>query len=193
MPTNAEKIRARDEKVIAAAWRLIHAGGDRALTLRSVAEEAGVAITSMIYTLPTLDVVRERALEQVGASIRDRVEALSLPDEDGVERAMTWLCVVLPLDEERRTECSVLQVVGSQALTQDLFVPVWREVDGTIRDVCARALREVGVRGDVVALDRVHALVDGLRGQLMNRGPERSPQWALTVLERELRRLALHT
>lgn len=94
---------------------------------------------------------------------------------------------LLPLDAERRLEASVLAALGTCALTEPDLQPIWREVDGTVRDVCAQALRALGVRGDVVALDHLHTVMTGLTAQLMNRGEERSPQWAVAVLDRELR------
>lgn len=36
------------------------------MALRSVAEKTGVAISSLIYTLPILEGVRKRARDQVG-------------------------------------------------------------------------------------------------------------------------------
>ncbi|MGP5364399.1 helix-turn-helix domain-containing protein [Brachybacterium tyrofermentans] len=45
--TNAENIRARDIKVIAAAWRLIASTGVASLTVKALADEAGVAPSSM--------------------------------------------------------------------------------------------------------------------------------------------------
>lgn len=93
---------------------------------------------------------------------------------------------LLPLDAERRLEASVLQVLSASALTEPDLQPTWREVDGTIRDVCAQALRAQGIRGDVVALDHLHTVIAGLTAQLMNRGEDRSAQWAYAVLEREV-------
>lgn len=86
------------------------------------------------------------------------------------------------------TESSVLIALSACALTEPGLQPAWREVDGTIRDVCAQALRTLGVRGDVVVLDHLHTFMNGLVAQLMNRGEDRSPQWALTALDRELQR-----
>ena len=53
MTTNAENIRARDTRVIAAAWRLIAREGVLALTVKALADEAGVAVSSMRYTMPS--------------------------------------------------------------------------------------------------------------------------------------------
>src|SRR5699024_9205542 len=102
--------------------------------------------------------------------------------------ARALLEALLPLDAERRVEASVLQVLSASALTEPGLQPIWREVDGTIRDVCAQALRAQGVRGDIVALDHLHTLMAGLSAQLMNRGEGRSTQWVHAVLERELTR-----
>lgn len=186
--TNAENIRARDTRVIAAAWRVIAREGVLALTVKALADEAGVAVSSMRYTMPSQAVVRERALQALAPRIRDRVTALSEDLDGGPEQARALLSSLLPLDAERRLEASVLVALSACALTEPGLQPIWREVDGTVRDVCAQALRALGVRGDVVALDHLHTLMHGLIAQLMNRGEGRSPQWAVAVLDRELLR-----
>lgn len=181
-------MRERDARVIAAAWRLIAREGLGALTVKALADEAGVAPSSMLYTMPNHAVVRERALEEIAPCIRARVS--TLPDDltDGPERARALLSSLMPLDAERQLEAAVLVALSACALTEPGLQPAWREVDGTIRDVCSQALRALGVRGDVVALDHLHTFMNGLVAQLMNRGKERSPQWAFTALERELQR-----
>ena len=136
--TNAEKIRARDAKVIAAAWRLIGSAGVASLTVKALADEAGVAPSSMLYTMPSQAVVRERALEAITPRIRDRVSALPDDLEVGPERARALLTLLLPLNEERWLESSVLVALSACALTEPGLQPAWREVDGTIRDVCRR-------------------------------------------------------
>lgn len=186
--TRSKNMRERDARVIAAAWRLIAREGLGALTVKALADEAGVAPSSMLYTLPDHAVVRERALEAIAPAIRARISALPAQPAEGSERARLLLEALLPLDAERRLDASVLQVLSASALTEPGLQPIWREVDGTIRDVCAQALRAQGVRGDVVALDHLHTVVTGLIGQLMNRGERRSTQWAHAVLDRELAR-----
>lgn len=184
--TRSKNMRERDARVIAAAWRLIAREGLGALTVKALAEEAGVAPSSMLYTLPNHAVVRERALEAIAPAIRQRVSGLPAEPAEGPERARMLLEALLPLDAERRLEASVLQVLSASALTESGLQPIWREVDGTIRDVCAQALRARGIRGDVVALDRLHTLMSGLINQLMNRGDDRPVRWAHAVLERAL-------
>lgn len=184
--SNAENIAVRDAKVIAAAWRIIAREGVLALTVKALAEEAGVAVSSMRCTMPSQAVVRERALQAIAPRIRDRVDALPEDQDRSPEQARALLSSLLPLDAERRLEASVLVALSACALTEPGLQPIWREVDGTVRDVCAQALRTLGVRGDVVALDRLHVFMGGLVIQLLNRGEERSPQWAFIALEREL-------
>lgn len=186
--TRSKNMRERDARVVAAAWRLIAREGLGALTVKALAEEAGVAPSSMLYTMPNHAVVRERALEAIAPAIRKRISALPPDPGDGPERARALLEALLPLDAERRVEASVMQVLSASALTEPGLQPTWREVDGTIRDVCAQALRAQGIKGDVVALDRLHTLTSGLINQLMNRGEDRSLQWVHAVLDLELQR-----
>ncbi|HLS32277.1 MAG TPA: TetR family transcriptional regulator C-terminal domain-containing protein [Brevibacterium sp.] len=188
MATRSKDMRERDARVIAAAWRLIAREGLGALTVKALAGEAGVAASSMLYTMPSHAVVRERALEAIAPAIRQRVSGLPAEPAEGPERARMLLEALLPLDAERRLEASVLQVLSASALTESGLQPIWREVDGTIRDVCAQALRARGIRGDVVALDHLHTLTSGLINQLMNRGEDRSLQWVHAVLNLELQR-----
>ena len=183
-----ESMSARDTRVIAAAWRVIARDGVLALTVKALADEAGVAVSSMRYTMPSQAVVRERALEAIAPAIRKRISALPAEPAEGPERARALLETLLPLDDERRLEASVLQALSACALTEPELQPIWREVDGTIRDVCAQALRAQSVRGDLVALDHLHTVMAGLTAQLMNRGEGRSSRWADAVLERELAR-----
>ncbi|MCZ4327502.1 TetR family transcriptional regulator [Brachybacterium paraconglomeratum] len=81
MTTNAENIRACDTKVIAAGWRLIARDGVLALTVQALADEAGVAVSSMRYTMPSRGAVRERALEAIAPSIRVRIGARPVDSE----------------------------------------------------------------------------------------------------------------
>ena len=183
-----ESMSARDTRVIAAAWRVIARDGVLALTVKALADEAWGAVSSMRYTMPSQAVVPERALQAIAPPIRKRISALPAEPAEGPERARALLETLLPLDDERRLEASVLQALSACALTEPELQPIWREVDGTIRDVCAQALRAQGVRGDAVALDHLHTIVTGLTAQLMNRGAGRSIQWAHAVLDRELAR-----
>lgn len=145
--------------------------------------------SSMLYTMPSHAVARDRALEAIAPAIHQRISGLPAePPAEGPERARMLLEALLALGAERRLEASVLQVLSASALTEPGLQPIWREVDGTIRDVCAQALRAQSVRGDLVALDHLHTVMAGLTAQLMNRGEGRSSRWADAVLERELAR-----
>lgn len=65
-----ESMSARDTRVIAAAWRVIARDGVLALTVKALADEAGVAVSSMRYTMPSQAVVRERALEAIAPAVK---------------------------------------------------------------------------------------------------------------------------
>src|SRR5690625_2271338 len=69
-------MRERDARVVAAAWRLIAREGLGALTVKALADEAAVAPSSMLDTMPNHAVVRERALEAIAPAIRQRIGAL---------------------------------------------------------------------------------------------------------------------
>lgn len=160
---------ARDDSVIAAAWRVIARDGLAALTVRRLAAESGLAPSSLRYTFPTQAAVREKALAAVAGTIRERVAALPA----GEDRAEAMLLELLPLDAGRRLEMEVYLALGVAAMTDDSLHPFWRAATGAVRAVCTDALREAGRERDV---DELHALVDGLALHLLLPMPPRDPR-----------------
>jgi AcrR family transcriptional regulator len=176
---------ARDTAVIQAAWQVIAREGITALTVRRVAAQAGLAPSSLRYTFPTQAAVREKAITAVSEHLNRRIAAL--PDDlTAIAWARAALLELLPLDQQRSLEMEVFLALGMAAMTDDTLLPLWRQADTVVRQVCHKAITAAGGKPTGANLDRLHALIDGLAFHLLVRDRTRGHDWAHVVVDREL-------
>ncbi|WIE76943.1 TetR family transcriptional regulator C-terminal domain-containing protein [Curtobacterium sp. MCSS17_007] len=192
----------RDREIGEAAWRVLSRDGLAALSVRNVAEEAGIATASLRRAFPTQDALRVACLRRVFEHVQRRLDALHAargPGDDPVEFVVRCLRELLPLDLERRTEAEVWVTLGSLALTDDAVRAAYDDAHALLSDACAALLslaRTTAVTDDRVgsgtATDaaRLHALVDGLALHLVHAPADADTAWAVDVLTTEVRRLA---
>nr|WP_156610564.1 TetR family transcriptional regulator C-terminal domain-containing protein [Auraticoccus cholistanensis] len=178
-------VQARDRAVVEAAWRVVARDGVRALTVRAVAAEAGLAPSSLRYTFPTQASVRERAVAGVSERLDERLAALP-GDLTGRAWARAALLELLPLDEQRRLEMDVFLALGASGHGEEDLRRLYDEVNDTIRAVCARAAAALHPDATEVEVQLLHAVVDGLALHLVQAGPSADPSWALRVLDHHL-------
>lgn len=192
----------RDREIGEAAWRVLAREGLAALSVRNVAEEAGIATASLRRAYPTQDALRVACLRRVFEHVQRRLDALHAarrPHDDPVEFAARCLRELLPLDHERRVEAGVWVTLGSLALTDDGVRAAYDEAHALLRGACAALLTLARTptttegRADVVVTpdaQRLHALVDGLTLHLVHAPADADATWAVDVLTAEVRRLA---
>lgn len=186
----------REIEVAEAAWRVAARDGVRAVSVRNVAGEAGVATASLRRAFPTqtallafcLDLVRRRAEARIAR----------LPAVTDLDSACAVLVELLPLDDERRLEAEVQFSLGTAAFADPALRP---GADAAHHDV-ARACRYVTQAivqvkaatdpppGDTPGLEQsvaeLHALLDGLALHLVRQDPREPDGWALDILRRHL-------
>lgn len=162
---------ARRQAIADALLAVARREGVGAVSVRSVAAEAGLSVGAMRHTAASqgelvafaMRTVAERAAQRVG----DRSARSAGRAEPDVDELVDLCCELVPLDEERRVEAAVWLELVTLART-----------DGTLRAVSEQAHAGIGrVVGAVVAavlgrdggdglLDletaRLHALLDGL-------------------------------
>lgn len=183
----------RDREIGEAAMRVLARDGLAALSVRKVAEEAGLATASLRRAFPTQAALRAFCLDGVRAAVAGRLRTLT---GEGMPLVLAMLAEVLPLDEVRRQEMIAQMQLGALALTDDSLDASVRELSDGVRYVCAAAIAELARSGAVSgALDeqfeahRLHALLDGLALHLLWRTDADDGARAQAILEKHLRSL----
>lgn len=158
----------RRRELAGAVWRVILRDGVEGVSVREVADEAGLSTGALRHYLRTKEELLASAAGLVVERAVARIE--TRPRSTTVREAVRGaLCVVLPLDEERRTEASIWFAFAARSLV-DRRVAEEHELvfDGT-RELCRIVTKDLDRGGWLAAgLDpeaeatRLHALLDGL-------------------------------
>ncbi|WP_018179569.1 TetR/AcrR family transcriptional regulator [Jongsikchunia kroppenstedtii] len=158
---------ARSADITAASMRVLERDGLGGLSVRGVAEEAGIATASLRRAFPTQHALREHCLDIIEKQARDRIAALS-PGLRGRPLVEAILSQLLPLDRERRTELVAQTQLGVLALTDPALRPTAVRLNAAVGEACGLAitiLDEAGALGGDRGPDdearRLHALLDG--------------------------------
>ncbi len=156
----------RNDEIAAAAFRVLARDGVAALSVRRVADEAGIATASLRRAFSTQDELRRFCLERLQQDVTTRLLAVT---GQGRERAMRWMRELLPLDDSRRTELLVQLQLTRLALTDDGLRGHARDLHDGVHRVCAAAVEELAAAGELAShldpdleTERLHALLDGL-------------------------------
>ncbi|MGI5121515.1 TetR/AcrR family transcriptional regulator [Marinactinospora thermotolerans] len=185
MPRSMD-LQARERQVIEASWRVIARQGMRALTVRNIAQEAGLAPSSLRYAFPTQDSVREKSIRAVLERLRERVAAIA---PDSPSWAWQTFQELLPLDDERRLEMEVSLALGTAAVTDPLLAPLRAELDAEVYSLCERACAALGLERPGLARE-LQALIDGLALHVVL-VPGDDGRWTLEVLRLRLQELGV--
>jgi AcrR family transcriptional regulator len=184
----------RNDEIAAAAFRVLARDGLAALSVRKVADEAGIATASLRRAFPTQDALRRFCFERLRTAVTTRIRAVS---GEGRERAMGWMRELLPLDMTRRVELTVQLQLSRLALTDPGLTGNARELHEGVERVCSAVLDELAGAGLLDAsLDceletvRLHALLDGLALHLLWTPSDDPTRDADRVLARHLDTLA---
>ncbi|WP_152392446.1 TetR/AcrR family transcriptional regulator [Paenibacillus guangzhouensis] len=158
----------RREQLAEAAWRVIRREGLEGVTVRSVAEEAGMSLGSLRHYFVTQSELLAFSMRMVSDRVNRRIAKLPL---NGELRHDIELVIgeMMPLDEERLAESEVwVSFIG-----RSLVDPTFRELSQEVHMALYNGFRRI-VQGliqmkltkeDVDAeleTRRLHALVDGL-------------------------------
>jgi AcrR family transcriptional regulator len=177
----------RGSLVAAACLRILERDGLSALSVRNVADEAGIAPASLRRVFPTQDALREHCLTIIEERVTARLDALR---STGRALALDVLAQVLPLDAERTTEILAQVQLGVLARTDEHLAASARRLNDGVGRVCTRALeilREDGSFGADRDLtdeaDRLHALIDGLAIEHTWDPSARAPERVLALVE----------
>uniref|UniRef100_A0A942SY27 TetR family transcriptional regulator C-terminal domain-containing protein n=1 Tax=Neobacillus citreus TaxID=2833578 RepID=A0A942SY27_9BACI len=180
----------RGAVVTAACLRILERDGLAALSVRNVADEAGIAPASLRRVFPTQAALREHCLTIIEYRVTERIVALR---SSGRAYALDLLAQVLPLDAERTTEILAQVQLGVLSRTDGDLARSARRLNDGVRRVCAHALQVLHDDGSLGAgrdladeADRLHALVDGLAVEHTWDPSARTPERILALVELHL-------
>jgi len=186
---------AREVEVAEAAWRVLSTRGVGALSVRTVAAEAGLATGSLRRAFPTQDALLVFSLQLVARRVQARVRALDLTAPAPAPQTAVLL-ELLPLDAERRLEMEVFLHLGSLSAgggpLREVYDSAHRELAEAARSMLTSLVEAGWARADLdlpLEARRLHALVDGLALHLVRQDAAAPTAWATDVLTAHLRAL----
>lgn len=184
----------RREEIATAAWRVILRRGIGAVSVRTVAAEAGLSVGSVRHVFASqthllsfaMELVIDRAAARIDALPQRRTELESMED---------LASELLPLDEERRGETEVYLALfaasGADSTLSATRAEAWAKVHASCRIIVSRLTEAVtaseGQREREVI--RLHALLDGLAAHLVWRPTEIGEAAARTAVVDHLHEL----
>jgi DNA-binding transcriptional regulator YbjK len=160
----------RRELLADALWRVVRRDGFAAVSVRSVAAEAGWSTGSLRYYFSTQDELVTFAMESLLQRVRTRIEAAgrTVRDMDG---AVALLEEALPMDSHRRAESEVWLAMASASRTDPRLRQLADQAHRGLRTLCEGVVRLVVALEGAQSrpgldlqreTDRLHALLDGL-------------------------------
>ena len=174
---------ARRAELAEAVWRVILHRGIGAVSVRTVAAEAGVVVGSLRHLFPTRAggaVVATASLagliafsaELMIARATERIRSVA-PTGDAPADALALLRQLLPLTPDSRAELEVNLALIAETPALPELAAIRDEAAAGIRQLCVRivsALTGAPEGAPQVAADarRLHALTDGLALQLLH-------------------------
>lgn len=152
-------------------WRVIVARGISAVSVRSVADEAGLVLGSLRHVFPTRTELLSYSAELMVERASERV--MSTPrGEDALAYACDVIAEVLPLTVDSRAEMEVNLALIAECPAEPSLVPIRDRAHGQLRGMFIGLVELVSGRvrdPEVVAHGvRLHALVDGMALHLLH-------------------------
>jgi AcrR family transcriptional regulator len=159
---------SRRVQLAEAAWRIIRNKGIDEVSVRNVAEEAGMSLGSLRHYFATHSELLAFSMKLVS----DRVESrLRSREWNGDPRYVIEMIVaeLVPLDDDRLAECQVWFAFAGKAIADPSLGAMLREVHDSLYslfrkltdDLIRLDLTKPGIDAELEA-KRMHAMVDGL-------------------------------
>jgi AcrR family transcriptional regulator len=185
-------VEARRRELSDALWRIVLRDGMHAVTVRSVAAEAGVSAGMVQHYFRTQDELIEFAMRDALEHMLERVGRIDLTRPDP-EAALAAMEQVVPLDSQRRAEAEVWLAMLSRRHSGPALERQNELVDSTLASTIRAYLQMMVDAGamsaerDVdVETARLHALIDGLSLHALSEPPMIGPDQIRAALRAHL-------
>ena len=159
---------ARRSLIIEALWRAVARDGASAVSVRSVAAEAGVSRSGMAYYFKSHGQLLAMAIEEMVVSVTDEIMSIDVLNCD-VDVATDALLAMVPDTPMRRRQSRLWLLLMAQADESPDVSEVLHQLNKSVRAGIHDILHAL-VNSQLVSLDRdleveaatLHALIDGL-------------------------------
>lgn len=185
----------RRQQCTDALWRVVSRDGPSAISVRSVAAEAGMSPTNLTHYFPSrAEMLAAVVQRQIAAGV-GRADRIGIGDLD-IDTAIELVAAVIPTTAERRRQSQVwLLLVHEQhfnplagALLGDIQRTVYRTIVAGLRALAAAG--NLGAGRDVeLEARRLHGLIDGLSLQSVSDPRAMSTARVRRIVELHMREL----
>lgn len=194
----------RKAQLAEAVWQIAQERGIGAVSVRSVAEQAGVVVGSLRHVFPTRAELLAFSAELMVQRVTERVLALPRSENPQVY-ALHVLEQLLPLAADSRTELEVNIALIAEAPAQPELRTIRDHAQDQLETLCVQLVQLLTQQDRSPHLvqqgQRLHALLDGLALHLLGRphadGAEGATGqdsadgcWALDILRGEISQIA---
>lgn len=184
---------ARKAQLAQAVWQVIRERGISAVSVRSVAEQAGVAVGSLRHLFPTRAELLEFSAELMVQRVRERIRTMP-PMEDAQQYALEVVKHLLPLEPDSRAELEVNLALIAESPALPELMAIRDRAYQELAEGCTQLVETLAGRPRdpriVEQGRRLHAIVDGLAIHLLMHPPPEGAGWAIDIAREELSRVA---
>lgn len=171
------------EKAISdAAIKVIVNQGFDVVSVRKVAQQAGVAPGTVQYFMGTKDELLSRALLHSAARQHERVSSLRFQSNTSpLEQLHRSLLELLPIGPIQREDAALWVILGAAASTRKVLAQEYQNELSRFQDHLISALSAADVPGDIAQTARlITAIVNGLALDYMHAKPDAETTKALS-------------
>jgi len=186
----------RRQEFVAALWRIVEHHGSAAVSIRSVADEAGVSKSNIAYYFPTMVDLLAAAVDEVVAHAQSRAAQLDQQDLD-IDKATKLVMLAIPDTPTRRRQAQVWIKLVTEHDGDAHVSTLLNDFNKRVRAGLLAMLKLFDASGLVskdrklnIEAARLHALVDGLSLQTMNDAKFMPPSLIRSVVAHHLTELA---
>lgn len=184
---------ARKAQLAEAVWRIIRDRGIGAVSVRSVADQASVAVGSLRHVFPTRAELLQFSAELMVQRATERIRAVPRPQDDQ-RYALEVVKQLLPLEPDSRAELEVNLALIAESPALPELLPIRDHAYQELAEACTRLVEVlVGRPRDPRIVEqgrRLHAIVDGLAIHLLMHPASEESGWAIDIVRGELARIA---
>jgi DNA-binding transcriptional regulator YbjK len=167
---------AQRQLIVEALWRVVDRDGAAAVSVRSVAAEAGLSRTGMSHYFESQSQLLAMAIEHSIASVTEKILEIDVLDLD-LDRAAQALAVMVPTTAQRRRHGQIwLQLLaqandpGVSKVLTDLNHEVRTATSEILSSLNSRAIINCNVEEQAAVL---HAMIDGFSVQVLTQSRSR--------------------